>query len=129
MYQYIMQQSGRHFAIVYALDGYDEISLTGRFKVQTNEGELVLEPEDLKQPRLSQADLYCGGTVEDAAKIFSNVLNNEATAAQKAVVTVNAGLAIKTMKPKRTFFECVEEARESIESKRALNNFKRIVNT
>ncbi|MBK7872823.1 MAG: anthranilate phosphoribosyltransferase [Saprospiraceae bacterium] len=128
MYQYIMQQSGRRFAIVYALDGYDEISLTGRFKVQTNEGELVLEPEDLKQPRLSQADLYCGGTAEDAAKIFMNVLQNEATPAQKAVVTVNAGLAIKTMQPERTFFECVEEARESIESGKALNNFRKIVN-
>lgn len=128
MYHYIMQQTGRRFAIVYALDGYDEISLTGKFKVQTNEGELVLEPEDLKQPRLSQQDLHGGGTPEEAARIFMNVLNNEATPAQKAVVTVNAGMAIKTIKPDTTFFECVEEARESIESGRALSNFRKIVN-
>jgi len=71
--------------------------------------------------------LYCGGTAEDAARIFRKVLNNEATPAQKAVVTVNAGLAIKTMQPERTFFECVEEARESIESKKALGNFKKLM--
>ncbi len=128
MYQYMMQQSGRRFSIVYSLDGYDEISLTGKFKVQTNEGELVLEPEDLQQPRLSQADLFSGGTAESAAQIFMNVLNNEATPAQKAVVIVNAGLAIKTIKPDTTFFACVEEARESLESKRALNNFKKLIN-
>lgn len=128
MYHYIMQQTGRRFAIVYALDGYDEISLTGKFKVQTNEGELVLEPEDLRQPRLSPEDLHGGGTPEDAARIFMNVLHNEATPAQKAVVTVNAGMAIKTIKPQVTFFECVEEARESIESGRALERFRKIVN-
>lgn len=127
MYHYIMQQTGRRFAIVYALDGYDEISLTGKFKVQTNEGELVLEPEDLKQPRLSSEDLHGGGTPEEAARIFMNVLNNEATPAQKAVVAVNAGMAIKTMKPNTTFFDCVEEAKESLESGRALNNFRKLI--
>ena len=51
MYQYIMQQTGRRFSIVFALDGYDEVSLTGDFKLRTNESERVLSPEDLGQEK------------------------------------------------------------------------------
>jgi anthranilate phosphoribosyltransferase len=128
MYHYIMQQTGRRFAIVYALDGYDEISLTGKFKVQTNEGERVLEPQDLGKPQLQQSDLHGGGTPEKAAEIFWNVLKNEATPAQKAVVTANAGMAIHTFKPEASLQDCMQEAEASIESGRALSNFKRILN-
>ena len=128
MYHYIMQPTGRRFAIVYALDGYDEISLTGKFKVQTNEGERVLEPQDLGKPQLQQSDLHGGGTPEKAAEIFWNVLKNEATPAQKAVVTANAGMAIHTFKPEVSLQDCMLEAEASIESGRALSNFKRILN-
>jgi anthranilate phosphoribosyltransferase len=127
LYQYVMQGSGRRFAIVYALDGYDEISLTGRFKVLTNAGEMMLEPEDLGMARLVQADLYGGGSAEEAAKIFMKVLHNEATAAQQAVVAVNAGMAIQVMKPEVSLFDCIEEAKESIESGRALENFRKVL--
>jgi len=128
MYQYVMQQSGRRFAIVYALDGYDEISLTGRFKVLTNAGERMLEPEDLGMVRLAKEDLYCGGTAEEAAKIFMNVLNNTSTAAQKAVVMVNAGMAIQCLKPSSSLHGCIIEAEESVESGKALSNFKKVLN-
>ena len=35
LYNYIYQQSGKKFTILHSLDGYDEISLTGDFKVRT----------------------------------------------------------------------------------------------
>lgn len=127
LYQYVMQGSGRRFAIVYALDGYDEISLTGRFKVLTNEGERMWEPEDLGMERLAQSDLYCGGTAEEAARIFREVLEDRATAAQKAVVVVNAGMAIWCVKPSSSLNDCMKEAEESIESGRALSNFKMVL--
>jgi anthranilate phosphoribosyltransferase len=33
LYAYLYQQSTANFSIIHALDGYDEISLTGNFKV------------------------------------------------------------------------------------------------
>ena len=128
LYQYVMQETGRRFSIVYALDGYDEISLTGRAKVRTNETEKVLIPKDFGKPRLQQSDLHGGDTVEEAAKIFKNVLNNTCTQAQLDVVTANAGLAIHCIKPEQSLADCVAEAEESIVSKRALETFKKLLN-
>ena len=128
LYQYVMQETGRRFSIVYALDGYDEISLTDRAKVRMNESEKILTAKDFGKEKLQQEDLYGGESVEDAAKIFTNVLNNECTQAQLDVVTANAGLAIHCIKPEQSLKDCVEEAKESIVSKKALNTFKTLLN-
>jgi anthranilate phosphoribosyltransferase len=128
MYHYIMQQSGRGFAIVYALDGYDEISLTGPFKWRTLDTEQLMEPEDLALPRLTQADLHGGDTAEEASSIFRNVLGNTATAEQLAVVSANAGMAIHSMKPRQSIADCIAEAEESIRSGRARQVLERLLN-
>ncbi len=119
VYQYLMQQSGRRYTIVYALDGYDELSLTGPARVRTNEREHLLHPGDLGLPTLTQDDLFGGDTAQEAREIFLNVLNNEGTPAQLDVVAANAGLAIHTIKPGQSLTDCVAEARESIASGRA----------
>jgi anthranilate phosphoribosyltransferase len=41
IYNYMLQETGQKFTIIHALDGYDEISLTGDTKVITNKGEAV----------------------------------------------------------------------------------------
>nr|WP_290933357.1 anthranilate phosphoribosyltransferase [Haliscomenobacter sp.] len=60
MYQYIMQHSGRRFAIVYGLDGYDEISLTSDFKMVSNDSERIWSPVELGLKKLQQHDLDGG---------------------------------------------------------------------
>jgi anthranilate phosphoribosyltransferase len=127
MYQYIMQQSGRRFAIVYALDGYDEISLTSDFKMVSNDSERIWSPVELGLKKLQQHDLDGGETAEDASRIFWSVLENTATPAQKAAVMANAGMAIKVIKPEQSAEDCVAEARESIESGKALAGLKKLL--
>ena len=127
LYQYVMQETGRQFTIVYATDGYDEISLTGNAKVRTHLSEKMLVPNDFNLEKLAPKSLYGGETPEDAATIFTSVLKDVATAAQKNVVTANAGLAIHTIKPEISLVDCVAEARESIESGRALAVFEKIL--
>src|SRR5260370_6011588 len=46
-YGYLYQQSDKDFVIVHSTAGYDEISLTSSFKYFHNEGEALMEPEDL----------------------------------------------------------------------------------
>ncbi len=127
MYQYIMQRTGRRFAIVYALDGYDEISLTGDFKLRTNESERILSPEDLGKSRLHAEDLFGGNTHEEAAEIFLSVLEDRARPAHLDVVCANAGMGIHCMRPERSIADCMEEARESIVSGQALQTLNKLL--
>ena len=128
MYQYIMQESGRRFSIVYALDGYDEVSLTGAFRLRSNEMDTVFMPEDIGRATLKPQSLYGGDTPEEAASIFTNVLKGEGTDAQQEVVVANAGLAIHCMNPQKSIADCMAEAKESILSKKALQTFLKLVN-
>jgi len=127
LYQYVMQETGRRFTIVYAMDGYDEISLTGNAKVRTHLSEKMLAPSNFNLKKLTPESLYGGETPEDAATIFKNILKNKATEAQKNVVTANAGLAIHTIKPETSLIDCVAEAKESIESGQALKTFEQLI--
>lgn len=127
MYQYIMQPTGRRFSIIYAMDGYDEISLTGAFKLRNSEGEFIISPEDIGLREIQPEELYGGETAADAAAIFKNVLSNEATNAQKEVVLANAGFAIQTIHPEKSIEDCIAEAKESIESGNALEVLKKLL--
>lgn len=128
LYQYILQNEDSRYAVVYALDGYDEISLTDNFKLRTNEGEWVLSPRDLGQKRLTQAQLHGGDTIPEAAAIFKHVLNGDCTAAQLNVVATNAGMAIHCIKKEKSIVDCIAEAKESILNKKALGAFLTLIN-
>jgi anthranilate phosphoribosyltransferase len=127
LYQYVMQETDRHFSIVFGMDGYDEISLTGPIKWRSRNSEQMLYPKDLGLPTYVQEDLFGGHTPEEAQTIMLNVLQNNGTSAQKDVVIANAGLAIHTIKPEQSLEDCLSEARESIESQKAFNVLKKLI--
>lgn len=126
LYGYLYQKGEANFMIVHALDGYDEISLTGDFKVISNKAEQVMSPYNLGLPQLKMEELSGGDTIEDSARIFTNVLEDKATEAQKSAVLANAGLAISVAKKVSTE-EGINQARESIESGKALQSFKKFI--
>ncbi len=127
LYQYVMQETGRRFAVIHSLDGYDEISLTAPFKVHRNAGEYTLLPEDLGATRVDPAELFGGHTDADAAEIFKAVLENRATPGQTLVVCANAGMAIHCVHPERSLPDCMGEAQESLHSGRALEALKKVL--
>lgn len=98
LYGYLFQQSDKEFAILHALDGYDEISLTGGAKVITRESEAIYQPEDLGFEQLKAEDIRGGETVEEAAQIFATILQGKGTPSQNAAVLANASMAIKIAK-------------------------------
>ena len=128
IYNYLLQSSDKKYTILHSLDGYDEISLTGKFKALSNSGEILLSPEDIGFKTQKQADIFGGNTVKDAAKIFINVLNNECTPAQKNAVLANSSFAIQCFEPNKTLAECTSIAKESIDSGRAIKCLKGIMN-
>ncbi len=124
LYQNFLPLLNRQFTIVHALDGYDEITLTGAAKVIGNEKEQMLSASDFDYSTTRPEDLFGGATVAQAAEIFMQVLNSRGTAAQQQVVTANAALAIQCFEPQRPLTECVAQAEEALQSGRALQVFK-----
>lgn len=127
LFAYLYQQTDKQFMVLHALDGYDEVSLTGSFKIITGQTEQVLSPAHLGLPVLEAEDLSGGTTVEESARIFMNVLNDQATEAQKSAVLANAAMALICSDPGLSPLDAVAMARESLESKKALNSFKKLV--
>ena len=126
LYNNVYQKIGIDYGIVNSMDGYDEISLTGDFKVTTNNYERVFRPQDLGFDIAKPEELVGGATEEEAAAIFDAVLENRALPAQKNIVLANAGFGIQVMeRGQKDIHECIEIARESIDSGRALATFKK----
>ena len=123
LYNYVFQESDTRFAVVHGLDGYDEISLTGEFKVATSTTETIYTPESIGFNRYCEQDLDGGKSSDEAARI----LQGEATPAQTDCVIANAAFAIRVIEPEKSLADCIALARESMESGRALKTLKMFV--
>lgn len=126
MYAYLYQNTNKKYAILHALDGYDEISLTGTTKCIRNHSESMLQPEDFGVKPLD-AEAIKGGSIEISAETLLNILQNKGTEAQTNVVCANAGMAIATardLEPKAGF----ELAKEAIASGDAFKSFQKLQN-
>lgn len=127
LYNYTYQHTGVDFAIIHSLDGYDELSLTGDMKIIRNSGEELVKPADLGFDLIRPEELFGGDTIEKASLLFDCILENNCTEAQKNVVLVNSAVAIQVICPELSFSDAVAQARESLESGKALKNFKKFL--
>lgn len=128
LYGYLYQHTDKQFLILHDLQGYDEVSLTGSFKIFTPAGEEVWEPADLGLKNVQPADLKGGNTVEEAAAIFLRILEGKGTAAQHEVVIANAALALYCADRNTGIMSAVDNARHALDSGAALCTFKNLMN-
>lgn len=126
LYSYIYQQTNTNYSIVHALDGYDEISLTGNTKIISNHSETILYPENLGLKKIEEEQIFGGKTIKASAQIFTNIIDNKGTEAQNDVVCANAGLAIATAK-QISHKEGFELAKESLASGKAKQSLKTLI--
>lgn len=127
LYTNTLNRLGIGFAVVTSLDGYDEISLTSQYKVMTNNYEHIYEPTELGLSPSRAEELSGGEKPEDAAKIFDNVLQGTSTHAQKQTVLANAAFAIHIVEQDKSIEECLDIARISLESGKALEAFRKFL--
>ena len=127
LYSYVYQESGVRYGVVHSLDGYDEISLTGEFKIALPEWEKIYSPEMLNMERCMETDLYGGETPEQAALIFKEVMECTATQSQINCVIANAAFAIRVLCPEKSIATCMDEATGSLMSGKALDVLKKFV--
>ena len=127
MYGYLYQTTDKNYAILHDLAGYDEISLTDRTKMITNQEDRIVLPTDLGIQSILQEDIYGGKSVKESADIFLKVLDGRGSEAQNNVVCANAGLAISVVEGcshKQGF----DLAKESLKGKKAQEAFKQLHN-
>ena len=142
LYHQVYQRLGIDYGIVNSIDGYDEISLTGDFKVTVGIGsatvpavftagssyERIFKPSDLGFAVAKPEELVAGATEAEAKEIFDSVLENRALPAQKNIVLANAAFGIQVLeKGEKSIEECIDIARQSIDSGAALRTFKKFV--
>jgi len=126
LYGYLYQETDKNYAVVHALDGYDEISLTGKTKVISNTTETLFSPEDLGVNKVDQKDIFGGNTVQQAARLFIKIISGDGTEAQNNVVCANAGLAIATVK-NISHKEGFELAKDSLFSGKASKSLSQLI--
>ena len=128
LYNYILQDENTNYGIVHTLDGYDEISLTGSFKLFTKNEEKLISPEEIGQTRLKQSDIFGGNSVEEAAEIFKNIIQGKGTNAQNNVVLTNTAFALGIVNEHKSFEDAFGEAKESLFGLKAKNCLDKLVN-
>ena len=127
LYGYLYQNTDKRFTVVHALDGYDEVSLTGSVKTITHEREGILSPSDFGLNQLSADEIKGGQEVADSAELFVKILEGEGTSPQKQVVCANAALAIQTVEG-GSLLDARTKAEASLASGAALKAFKTLQN-
>ena len=127
LYGYVLDRSGQRYSIVYALDGYDEVSLTGKAKLVGSSGEVVLGPGDFGLQPVKPEEITVVGGAAGALRAFNSILAGQGTQAEMSVVLANSAVALKTFAPERELLECVGLARETLLSGKALAALDRVV--
>ncbi len=127
LYKAVFEDMGSQYAVIHSTDGYDEISLTSPFKINSNSFDGTITPTEIGMSAVAPEALHGGTTVEEAAGILVNILSGKGSAAQSSVVMANAGLAIQRFKPDADLRDCMAEAKESIESGSALAKLNDLV--
>ncbi len=126
LYSYLYQNTDKSYTILHALDGYDEISLTGPTKVINNSKEQIITPQHFGLETLNQSEIHGGNSVATSAKIFTHILKGQGTDSQNNVVCANAAMAIDTVK-KIGIKQSFELAKESLLEGKAKQKFDNLV--
>lgn len=128
LYSQLLAETNKEYSIVHSLDGFDEISLTGPYRVITRNSDTILIPENEGFKTIEASELIGGTSIESSAKIFRDILNGNGTSSQNEVVIANAAMAINCYRPELSSSDTVEMAKESLYSKKALQTFKNLIN-
>lgn len=126
LYKQVLLHTPVNFAIVHAVDGYDEVSLTAEAKVLTKKKDAMYTPHAFGSDRLDPAALHGGESVASNARIFMDVLQGKGTGAQHQVVIANAALAI-SIYDQVELDEALVRAKESLLSGKAFDSFSQVL--
>jgi anthranilate phosphoribosyltransferase len=126
MYAYLYQNTSTNYSILHGLSGFDEVSLTDDVKIITNKTEQILKPNDFNFSPIKLETIKGGNTIDEAAKIFYNVISGKGSAEQNNVVCANAAVAIQTIE-KKSYDDALAKAQESLISGKAFGKLNQLI--
>lgn len=126
LYKDLFMASGTKFGVIHALDGYDEVSLTGDFRLANGQIDNLLSPSNFNFERINAEELSGGNTLEESGKIMVNILKKQGTKAHTDTVIINAAIALSVARDIK-IEEGIAQAKESLESGKALRSLELLV--
>lgn len=126
LYQHLLSTERQNFQVVHSMDGYDEISLTGDFRVLGLHCDLLYSPSEFAGDDILPSHLRNAPSPKQAARLIRHILGGTGTRAQNEVVAVNTALALNTLEPHIPFSEHYPEVLEFLSGGRALYHLKHI---
>lgn len=126
LYDHVLKNNLKRYAILHSEDVYDEISLTCDFQMYSHNGQQKLSPSDLGLSTLTPNQIGGGDTVEYAAEVLQNVLDGKGTKPQHEVVAANAGVAISVAKDV-SLKQGVEEALDIINEGKGIEVLQKLI--
>lgn len=126
LYKNLFLSSGTKFGVLHALDGYDEVSLTGDFRFANGQIDDLLSPSNFNFEKINAQELSGGDTLEESGKIMIDILKNQGTKAQTDTVIINAAMALSVARDIK-IEEGIAQAKESLESSKALKSLELLV--
>ena len=114
-------------------DGLDELSLAAQaevFELKNNltSSAFTFDPQSLGFQKVN-LDALLGGEPEGNGRIFTNILDNNATQAQKDIVLLNSAFAIKVSGKVESLSDAKAMAEESLSSGKAKKIFNHFIET
>jgi anthranilate phosphoribosyltransferase len=126
-YHFIYQQKPIEYTIVFTLDGNDEVSLTDTSKVYSNSGEKLIHPKELSSQPVLLSDLQVD-SMEHAAKLFKDVLENKATRPVLEAVLANSAMAYSLRNPQADYSTAKAICEEVLINGKAKSIFNKLIN-
>ncbi|XOV69066.1 MAG: anthranilate phosphoribosyltransferase [Fluviicola sp.] len=124
MYQHVLRPNRKSFSVVYAMDGYDEITLTDSARLLENDNDSMVSAESFGETVVNSEQLKSGGTIDKASEILRSIASGNGSETQTKVVAANVATAIQTMTPQTSLRDAYVEAHQFILSGQTAKHFK-----
>jgi anthranilate phosphoribosyltransferase len=126
LYQYFFQKQGREYVMVHGLDGYDEMTLSDKTRVVSRSRVRDILPVDLRLPQVKPENLNAGNSIEEAARMLVDVLENRANPDAVQVLIANAAMAASLFEADKSFGELYEQLNKVHRDAKAIELLKRV---
>ena len=124
MYQHVLRPERKSFSVVYAMDGYDEITLTDAARVLAKNNDSIISPASFGRKAVSASKLQSGGSIDGASRILKAIISGNGTEEQTDVVAANVAAAMHTMQPEYSLQDTFTEAQLFIHSGQTAKHFR-----
>jgi anthranilate phosphoribosyltransferase len=128
IYHHVISPHRKNYAVLYSMDGYDEISLTGDTRVFSKMDDTILNASTVEVEQINAQEIHGGDSTEEAGEILMQILKGKGTNAQNHVVALNTAQGLITLHPSKNINEAFQKALSHIKSGDAFHHFESFIN-